>query len=149
MEFPANFLERTGYRLPTSTEWEFACRGGSIRSRCYGDDPKLLPEYAWFNSNGEYRSHPVGSLLPNAYGLFDMHGNILEWTHNYYFDDLPKGAGKSVIQDIPDPRLGSERELRGGHFESPPLQVRAADREYDVESMTSFYIGFRIAKTMK
>jgi formylglycine-generating enzyme required for sulfatase activity len=68
------------YRLPMSAEWEYACRGGSDREYCYGDDPERLGEHAWFRDNAHGRLHPVKSRKPNAWGLYDMHGNAAEWT---------------------------------------------------------------------
>src|SRR5439155_12282800 len=73
---------RTGYRLPTETEWEYACRAGTATSRCYGDAVALLARYAWYSNTGEETWAPVGQLLPNAFGLFDMHGNVPEWCQN-------------------------------------------------------------------
>ena len=74
------YQNRTGYRLPTEVEWETACRAGTESNFCMGDDPALLPKYAWFNvSVPGFESQPVGRLRPNNLGLFDMHGNVWEW----------------------------------------------------------------------
>src|SRR5262249_6138509 len=70
-----DYLSRTGYRLPTEVEWEYACRSGAMTSRCYGSSNDLLAKYAWYNTNSRGRSQPVGLLKPNDLGLFDMHGN--------------------------------------------------------------------------
>ena len=75
------YLERTGHRLPTSAEWEYACRAGSRTVRPFGNRDELVGEFAWYSDNSARQTHPVGRLKPNAFGLFDMLGNALEWSH--------------------------------------------------------------------
>ena len=79
-----NFLELTGYRLPTEAEWEFACRAETSTSRFYGVSKTLLPRYAWYFGNGANRTHPVASLKPNDFGCFDMLGNVCKWCSDVY-----------------------------------------------------------------
>ena len=84
MTIPADVLQRTGYRLPTEAEWEYACRAGAITSRYYGVSTDLLGKYAWYQANSQEHAWPCGSLLPNDLGLFDMLGNVFEWVQDRY-----------------------------------------------------------------
>jgi formylglycine-generating enzyme required for sulfatase activity len=80
----SDWLSRRGYRLPTEAEWEYASRAGTVTSYYFGESRELLGRYAWYLDNSEERSWPVGSLLPNALGLFDMHGNVFNWCQDWY-----------------------------------------------------------------
>jgi formylglycine-generating enzyme required for sulfatase activity len=84
MKPPADFLKRTGYRLPTEAEWEYACRAGADTSRYYGSSETLLQHYAWYLANAEDHAWPVGMRKPNDFGLFDMHGNASTWCQDHF-----------------------------------------------------------------
>jgi formylglycine-generating enzyme required for sulfatase activity len=79
MHLAPDYLQRTGYRLPTEAEWEVACRAGALTSRYYGESEELLQKYAWYAKNSAQRTWPVGMLKPNEFGLFDMHGQVEVW----------------------------------------------------------------------
>ena len=122
-----NYLLKSGYRIPTEAEWEFACRAGASTSRYYGLTENLLPNYAWYQANGNNRSWPVASLKPNDFGLFDMQGNVFEWVY-----DTHSGSPTSLLaaaKDAPKTAAVSEtvsRVLRGGSFGDLALLVRSA-----------------------
>lgn len=109
--------ERARYRLPTEAEWEYACRAASSTAFCFGNDPNLLSEYSWYGRAHE-NAAPVGSLKPNAWGLYDMHGNALEWTADWYREDayVCRDTAQTVIRDPQGPATGSRRVLRGGDW---------------------------------
>ena len=101
------------YRLPTEAEWEYACRAGSNGRYCFGSDKTMLGEYAWGMTNSNGTTHPVGLKRPNAWGLYDMHGNICEWVQDWYGENY---YGKSPHDDPKGPSSGSLRVLRGGSW---------------------------------
>ena len=97
MTIPADVLQRTGYRLPTEAEWEYACRAGAVTSRYYGHSIDLLGAYAWYQANSKEHAWPCGSLLPNDLGLFDMLGNVYEWCQDSV--KLPNHARTGIYND--------------------------------------------------
>ena len=137
------------YRLPTEPEWEYACRAGTDTAYSFGDDPTQLPEYAWFRDNTDRReTHAVGQLKPNRWGLFDMHGNVLEWTSNLN-RGFPVGHYVDPHDDVRIPT--HNRLCRGGSL------VRGADlctsngrrpnvSENGKPSWATHMIGFRLVR---
>lgn len=122
---------RTGvfYRLPTEAEWEYACRAGSTKVYFFGDDVKQLEQYAWFaeNSNGE--TAPVGQKKPNAWGLYDMMGNVAEWTYDQYIPDYYQQFAENKIKNpVAVPTTLYPHSVRGGSFESQADELRSAAR---------------------
>ncbi|MGA2033480.1 MAG: SUMF1/EgtB/PvdO family nonheme iron enzyme, partial [Thermoguttaceae bacterium] len=124
-------MNRTGYRLPTESEWECACRAGAVTSRYYGQSEELLGKYGWYLNNSGDKTWPVGSLKPNDFGLFDMHGNVYTWCHD------------SLGYE------GEYRALRGGGFNSRPEVLRSAERTQQQDISRLLYNGFRVARTFK
>jgi serine/threonine protein kinase/formylglycine-generating enzyme required for sulfatase activity len=149
MTIPANVLERTGYRLPTEAEWEYACRAGTMTSRYYGRSLDLLSSYAWHLANSQDHTWPVGGLLPNDLGLFDMLGNAYEWCQGPYVPYQP-GTEGFVIDSIQINDYMTERNkrvMRGGSFNFRTQQIRSARRNVDAPSYRDFFVGFRPART--
>jgi len=129
------------YRLPTEAEWEYGCRAGSKGAFCFGDDRALLNQYAWWGENAS-GTHPVGSRRENAWGLFDMHGNVWEWCSDY-FD--PAYYRQAPPVDPPGPASGSERVCRGGCSGSRARDLRAARRWAADPRQSLATVGFRVA----
>ena len=128
------------YRLPTEAQWEYACRAGSKTTYSFDDEEGLLPEYGWFNRNSSNRTHTVGLLEPNAWGLYDMHGNVWEWCSDWY-DEYPKGA----VSDPTGPKQGSIRVYRGGCWYFGAAICRSAIRYGNSPVDRVISIGFRLA----
>jgi len=112
------------YRLPTEAEWEYACRAGSKTYYSFGDNPESLGDYAWFGENSNGQTHPVGKKKPNAWGLYDMHGNVWEWCSDRYSGRYPTGA----VTDPVGPKEGSARVNRGGSWGGGAALCRSAHR---------------------
>jgi formylglycine-generating enzyme len=121
------------YRLPTESEWEFACRGGSKSAYCFGDQESALGDYAWYADNSEEKPHKVALKKPNAFGLHDMHGNVMEWTINQYTEDgyatlAGKGQAISAIDSVVWPKEIEGRALRGGSWQDFAPECRSSAR---------------------
>ncbi len=128
------------YRLPTEAEWEYSCRAGSSTRYCFGDDEDQLSEYAWYEKNSERKTHPVGEKKFNAWGLYDMHGNVWEWSQDWY-GDYPTDS----VTDPTGPRTGSDRVYRGGSWSDSAGYCRSANRCYDSPGFRRYDLGFRLA----
>ncbi len=131
LQFCKWLYTRTGvfYRLPTEAEWEYACRAGTQTSYSFGNDPNLLNEFAWSASNSMEKTHPIGSKKPNQWGLYDMHGNVAEWTLDQYQTNFYAQYGdKLVTNPLAKPEKLYPHSVRGGSFEDKPHALRSAAR---------------------
>jgi formylglycine-generating enzyme required for sulfatase activity len=146
MTIPADALRRTGYRLPTEAEWEYACRAGTVTSRYYGFSHELLEKYVWYWHGAIAQDHagPGGSLRPNDLGLFDMLGNVYEWCQERHTTNQP-GTIDYKSDEIIDIR--NDRLIGGGAFTTGPAALRSADRGGLLPSHRAINIGFRPART--
>ncbi len=116
-------LGRRGFRLPTESEWEAASRAGARTTYGYGSDVSLLGGFGWFPENSGKEVHPPRELRPSVRGLFDLHGNLYEWSHDWYGD-----FGSDVLTDPLGPKGGSIRVRRGGSWGSVAAYCRSAYR---------------------
>ena len=151
MELERGHLRRTGYRLPTEAEWEFACRAGATTSRFFGSSEVLLPEYAWYTGTTfDERPWPVGELKPNDHGLFDVYGNVWEWCHDHAKKYPSANAG--VRDDTEDTLLivsaQQKRPRRGGSYTYGPKYMRSAHRGAYIPDERRDSVGFRAARTI-
>ena len=127
------------YRLPTEAEWEYAFRAGTTTKYSFGDDESQLGEYAWFGDNAGKKTHPVGEKKPNAWGLYDMHGNVWEWCQDWY-----GGYPSVAVTDPTGASTGSLRVFRGGGWHGPAEFCRSAARNGLSPSYRSHNDGFRV-----
>jgi formylglycine-generating enzyme required for sulfatase activity len=141
-----NELESTDkYRLPSEAEWEYACRAGTTTEYSFGDDSSKLGDYAWYSDNSNGQPHPVRQKKPNAWGLYDMHGNILEWVEDDWHKNY-EGAPHDGRAWVDEPR-GSHRVLRGGFWNGNQNSARAASRDNYIPYGPGNYVGFRLCSS--
>lgn len=135
--FISKLNKKTGkkYRLPTEIEWEYAAYLGTIV------DKKKFDDIAWFESNSDEESHPIGEKYPDALGLYDMIGNVNEWVADFY-------EGKNYSGDLVSPidSLVKESIFRGGAFNCEPKYCRISNRNHVRSDMRNYAIGFRLAE---
>jgi hypothetical protein len=137
-------LSKRGFRLPTESEWEIAARSGSRTSYGFGSEDSLLDRFGWFigcfTENSRVKVHPGREKRPSVRGLFDLHGNLLEWTHDWSAD-----FGHSSQTDPQGPNVGSDRVYRGGCWRNHAAYCRSAIRRGS--PLVSRYndTGFRVA----
>lgn len=133
-------LPEKSYRLPTEKEWEYACRAGTQTAFCFGDDPQRLGDFADHDANNYKRTAPVAQRRPNAFGLYDMHGNVWEWCHNL-FSPYP--------QDTTDYGMAlAWRAVRGGNWYIPANDCRSASRSRLPDQSVGNMLGFRILRVI-
>lgn len=122
---------RTGvfYRLPTEAEWEYACRAGSTTEYTFGETTAGLNDYGWFKENSGGKTHAVGQKKPNPWGLFDLYGNVAEWTYDQYASDFYAAQQNGVtLNPVAAPSKLYAHVIRGGSYEDTPLDLRSAAR---------------------
>lgn len=150
------------YRLPTEAEWEYACKAGSKSSYFFGDDAAKLGEYAWFKSNANNKYQPVGQKKPNAWGLYDMIGNVSEWVLDQYDEKYFNTAADKDPLVPPSSRY--PRSVRGGSFLSAAADLRSAARSHSEPEWNrrdpqipksrwwltdGMFVGFRIVRPVE
>ena len=148
IKLKVNYLSLGGYRLPTEAEMEYATRAGTLTKRFFGETDHMLPMYAWFTRNSQEETWPVGSLKPNDFGLFDVHGNMFTWCQER-LGEYPQGdAVSDDKEDQPGVDGNARRVLRGGSFLNQALHIRSAFRLNFLPSNRLSSSGFRLARTL-
>jgi formylglycine-generating enzyme required for sulfatase activity len=134
------------FSLPTEAQWEYACRAGSSTRFCFSDEEAGLAEYGWFADNAGGKTHPVGEKKQNAWGLYDMHGNVWEWCADWYDGNYYR---QSPANDPAGPTAVSSRILRGGSWGDPGPYCRSAYRYCLPPWFCVYSYGLRVACTQK
>ena len=158
--------KKTGifFRLPTEAEWEYACRAGSTSIYPFGDDGKDLGKYAWFKGNSKDKYHKVGQKLPNAWGLYDMLGNVSEWTLDQYDEKYFATLTDNAVDPLTPPATRYPRTVRGGSYLDDAPVLRSAARGHSEASWNkrdpqipksrwwltdAMFVGFRLVRPFK
>jgi formylglycine-generating enzyme required for sulfatase activity len=153
------------HRLPSEAEWEYACRAGSTTAYHFGDDPAALGEYAWTLENSDGAYHKVRLKKPNAWGLYDMHGNVSEWCLDQFVEDAYAGWAEQgkISSPVSWPTKIYPRVVRGGSWDEEAAECRSAarrgsDKEWKVQdpqfpkSIWYFtdarFVGFRVIRPL-
>jgi formylglycine-generating enzyme required for sulfatase activity len=141
--FPANSMSQYGalmyckwlynktgifYRLPTEAEWEYACRAGSQKAYSFGDDENELKDYAWYAASSGNKYHQIKKLKPNSWGLYDMYGNVAEWTLDQYDENYFEKIKSNHENPLIKPQSKYPITLKGGHFRDEASNLRSAAR---------------------
>ena len=116
------------YRLPSEAEWEYACRAGSEKLYSFGDNEKDLKDYGWYAGNSGNKYHQVKQLKPNAWGLYDVYGNVAEWTLDQYQEDYFDKIKTNNMDPVIQPKTKYPSTLKGGHFRDEGNELRSASR---------------------
>lgn len=146
-EFARRLSERTRqtYRLPTAAEWEYAAKAGSSTLYYFGDDLKDLDRHAWYLANAEEKTHPVGQKLPNAFGLYDIHGNVWEWTQTCSSDaHRQPNVDDTVEKFIRD----CHRIYRGGSIANKATSLKIAYTQASGVGDRYFGLGLRVVRDL-
>jgi formylglycine-generating enzyme required for sulfatase activity len=152
------------YRLPTEAEWEYACKAGTTTAYSFGDDVSKLKDHAWYWDNCDDKYHEVAQKTPNPWGLYDMHGNVAEWTLDQYQEDFYNTLADGAVNPWRIPDNLYPRTVKGGSWEDDPEFLRSSDRlisnrewqKRDPQIPKSFwwntdapFLGFRIVRPAK
>jgi len=129
------------FALPTEAQWEYACHAGSKERFCFGHDKPGLLDYGWHVKNSESKTHPVGEKKPNAWGLYDMHGNVAEWCQDWYDKQYYE---RSPTDDPTGPTIGTARVVRGGFWGASAWRSRSAYRDHNSPRRFGRHLGLRL-----